>query len=486
MFQELSDDLLYTIFCHTLPSQFEFISTKTVSWRKIRKIAPLNFSCVCRSWRTLILSSPKLWSEISVKSITKQGSGWGEISVKSTTKRRRDYRVIFNALKAWLSLSTNTLLRIHLDLDAYDLGSFPNDILTLFVRESHRWSSFHIKGLNWEPRTQENHDPTLFTLQCSAPLSSLSVRLRSHKSPLACIDLSDNIIDDLSHMEHLSVGWGASLRLPHDRSALRLPRLRYLHYADIEEGKNTENLQYLLSASHNLEYLGVEIRGEFYPQRWVGAPMYFPRLTSLSLAMSNRIGATYLLDVLACPSLRKLEFRAKDCREDHGAAAEEYSFKGPPTRLIREFLIRSCANPLLEELELFWLLNNKGDGDHEQAFKDLLVPLRKLTRLKVHSFSIYRPAIELLTIPREGPQESAICPLLSEIALSHFIPGENFSLMAQLIEEMIVSRWRAGNLRVVSLKQPRSSSGAIKERQRIAECVREGLTVIHERFTSDL
>ena len=93
MAQNLSEDLLYAIFLHALPSKF--LLTATGSWREPCAIQPLNFSLVCHSWRTVVLSHPKLWSEMNIEN---------ELNF------RRDYRDQitrdFVILKKWLSHSS--------------------------------------------------------------------------------------------------------------------------------------------------------------------------------------------------------------------------------------------------------------------------------------------------------------------------------------------------------------------------------------------
>ncbi|KLO10782.1 hypothetical protein SCHPADRAFT_502939 [Schizopora paradoxa] len=240
MAHSLPEDVLYAIFLHALPSNFVLstIGPSSKPWM----IPPLTFSLVCRSWRLLVLSRPKLWRDISFES--KIGSG----------KDYRDPR-IKHTLIQWLSRSSSSPLWIDIEVDGDQFGYVPDEILPLLMQERHRWSTFHINARSGFLFREK------LTIRCLAPLTSLSLALTDTTSSVACIDLSQNITSDCSRLEHLSIGMGTTICLPQIPDTLHLPHLRSLYYGNSDWGEIYENLQCILSASPNLEELKIRSQG---------------------------------------------------------------------------------------------------------------------------------------------------------------------------------------------------------------------------------
>ncbi|KLO10783.1 hypothetical protein SCHPADRAFT_502951 [Schizopora paradoxa] len=424
-------------------------------------VPPLSFSLVCRSWRMVVLSHPILWSEISIKNRIEIG---------------KDYRdtITLRILKKWLIRSSSAPLRIHLNVDEDHLAYIPRHILPLFLQEIKRWSFVDIFVTS--DKVFSTQKPTPFSLQCPTSLRSLSLKLFGNSSPAICVDLSHCISDDRSHLEHLSLGLNETIRLPNDRNTLRLPRLRSFFHIRYDEGKNLEDLRYILSAAHSLEKLQLGFfRKSVSSTTSTRGSTYLRNLTSLTLTLSNRFASRYILDILTCPSLRELSLSVKGTQDFE--VEEDRAFLEPLR--IRDLLVRSCPNPPLQTLRLDCMEVHEVGPNYSAALKDLLVALRNLKTLYLHIFSLNHAVLEMLTITTEE-LDSQLCPSLHEIHLAHKWPREESDISEESLEDMVVSRWEAGSLCAVTFRLPRSRLAAMKERKRMVECIREGLEITYQ------
>ncbi|KLO05384.1 hypothetical protein SCHPADRAFT_728409 [Schizopora paradoxa] len=280
MAQNLSDDILYAIFLQALPSEF-YLSTLRPP-RKPWMVPPFTFSLVSRSWRTLVLSRPTLWSRISVKSRSESENDDSDPGDP----------IIYHILNRWLSLSSHAPLWIQMDLSE-ELETVHETILSIFVKEYLRWSVARINIEYW--RYPTSPEPPTFPLQGFSPITSLSLRLFGSYYLTVFVDLSSFINDHFSRLEYLSITAGATVRLPADRNALRLPRLRSLIY-ESREGANLDDVRCILSASPHLELLNLKIWGKSIststPDR---GSLRLPYLTSLSLTAFTQLAASYVI-----------------------------------------------------------------------------------------------------------------------------------------------------------------------------------------------
>ncbi|KLO10797.1 hypothetical protein SCHPADRAFT_503397 [Schizopora paradoxa] len=432
MAHNLSEDLLYAIFLYALPSEFNLttIGPSNEPWM----VPPFTFSLVCRSWRAVVLSHPMLWSKISVK---------GRIEwVKED--RNPGIRQI---LEKWLIHSSSAPLRIHLNVDRDDSAYVSNHILPLFVQEIHRWSFVDISVISGEYYFARNQ--ATYSLQCPTSLRFLSLEIFGDLFPSIRIDLSHH--DGASNLEHLSLGVGESIRLPDHRDNLRFPRLRSFNYKFTTEGKDLEDLRCILSTCSSLEDLELGItRRSISSTAFIRGSIHLPNLTSLSLAISNQFALRYILDILNCPSLRELSICIQNTQTFE--SEEDRAFLEPIR--VRDSLVRSCPklapNLPLEILRLSCFNEHEVCPNYDAALKDLLNSLRKLRTLDLRIYALNRAVLEMLTIPTGAPLDSQLCPSLFEVCLATRYSRETTDISEESIEEMIVSRWKAGSLRAVS------------------------------------
>ncbi|KLO17458.1 hypothetical protein SCHPADRAFT_162682 [Schizopora paradoxa] len=458
MTPSLTEDLLYFVFLYSLPSVLLITPTGPSSkiWTDPPP-PPLNFSLVCRSWRQLVLSRPRLWCDISIV----HKLGVREDHINPGFER---------LIKKWLALSSPAPLRIHLDIQRDSNNYVSRVILPLFSQEHHRWHSIYSSiAISYTPK------PLTFALPCSPSLTSLSADFWGATSSTGCIDLSRYTSDAASHLEYLVLGYCTVMHLPPLHKTLHLPRLRVLRYKSAEGIGNLEDLQRILSASKNLEELEIKIPGSTISTlKTIQDSIHLPHVTSLTLVMSNRPTTNYLLERITCPSLRKLIFTVR-YPMDTEPSVEEFAFMD--FLRIRDFLARSCSNASLEELTLDWQDLKTVYYPDVESLRDLLLSLKDLKKLEVHEHLLTQEVIGMLTLRDEGSPGSQICPSLLELQITKQF-GCGFE--EDMVEEMLVSRWKAGSLRSFTFAFPYFRE--LHRRKRVRDCVEEGLRIVDKSF----
>ncbi|KLO17459.1 hypothetical protein SCHPADRAFT_162715 [Schizopora paradoxa] len=464
--QSLPEDVLYATFLSALPSSFNFYLSSDESFNKTDTVAPLNFSWVCRSWRTLILSRPKLWSEIHIV---------GDFRSDEDKDKEENEKVVRlqRCVGEWLSRSRPSPLIVDLAICGYEEDHF-KEFIPLFLSESDRFSSIHMDvhycfTLSGFARTR-----TPISFPCSPTVTSLRLNFKGANPPKAIIDLSRAVHGVDLPLEYLSLHSRSSV-LPSCRDALYLPCLRHLNYSSTEEEEKDERFQQLiciLCASPNLERLTLAISGESdfaLASNHGRKPIHLPRLTTFELSVSDRLSNNYFLQVLEFPSLRNLTIIISSGDQDAPTPLEPEQ--------IHDFLAHQCSNPPLEILIL-----NGGDFRPTPAMvsslRNLLSLLEGLEALSLGEVIFNRSVLEMLTVPSGDSLESPLCPSLSEIWLcrnSYQSELKTHDFAKEDIDELIVSRWKAGSLRRAIIECP--LFGGMKERERIVECVREGLSL---------
>ncbi|KLO04976.1 hypothetical protein SCHPADRAFT_740701 [Schizopora paradoxa] len=383
--------------------------------------------------------------------------------IKSNAMERNKHR-----RQHLMSHSSSAPLRIHLNVDQDDLAYVPNHIHPFLVQELHWWRFVDIDVTSGQYSFARK--PTTLSLQCPTSLRSLSLKLFGSSSPSICIDLSQH--NSTSCLEHLSLGVGERIRLPDHRDTLRFPRLRSFHYKSTKKRKDLEDLRCILSTCPSLEDLELGIsRKSISSTASIPGSIYLPNLTSLVLKISNQFALQYTLDILTYPSLRELSLFIQGTRKYE--SEEDHAFLEPLR--ICDLLVRSCPSPPLEILRFLCDDAEVILSDYAAALKDLLSSLRNLKSLELSGFALNRVVLQVLTIPPGAP-DIRLCPSLSEILLAQKSPREESDVSDELTEEMVVSRWKARSLRAVTFKLF-PWLAAMKKRERMVECSREGLEV---------
>ncbi|KAK1235057.1 hypothetical protein PQX77_001722 [Marasmius sp. AFHP31] len=127
-FRRVPEDVCREIFMHCLPS-IDFISPSTGH-------APLLLTTVCRQWRAIAVSMPKLWSSIRVADIP-TGYNWDPVVYKKLI------RGIDEGVKLWLTRSGSSPLRLSLrNLGGVDLSArFKKTLL----QSASRWTALELR-----------------------------------------------------------------------------------------------------------------------------------------------------------------------------------------------------------------------------------------------------------------------------------------------------------------------------------------------------
>ncbi|KAJ8088271.1 hypothetical protein PM082_022343 [Marasmius tenuissimus] len=132
-FRRVPEDIYREIFMHCLP-RADFISPSTGH-------APLLLTAVCRQWRAIAVSMPKLWSSIRVAGVP-TGYDWDPVAYKKLI------RGIDEGVKLWLTRAGSSPLRLSLrDLRGGDLSArFERTIL----QSAPRWNILELRSVSEE------------------------------------------------------------------------------------------------------------------------------------------------------------------------------------------------------------------------------------------------------------------------------------------------------------------------------------------------
>ncbi|KLO17460.1 hypothetical protein SCHPADRAFT_994301 [Schizopora paradoxa] len=467
--QNLPEDLLYPIILKTLPSSLNLYSPTDENPCKFEMgmVSPLKYSFVCRSWRALVLSRPKLWSEINIFVRVLSGKNY---SYNEIARLRR-------GIEKWLFHSSPSPLQISFYISGDIHRCILGELLPPLTSECHRWSSFYGNLAYYE--TPEVETPT--TIPCSPNVTSFTLRSVDEHTARASVDFTTSPRGAESRLEYFNVNGDTLLLLPPCRDALHFPRLRSLSYIGryLSEPNQLGNVMWIVSASVNLNELTIAIQGQLSlaltSQRDL---VHLPHLSSLTLRVSNRHSANYLLQVLECPSLLSFIFKVPmiNREEIHDLATIE------PHR-IHNFILQSTrglSHPL-KKLMLYFREYDKSEvPEYVTTLKNLLVSLKNLEMLGLQENVLDIATIEMLTIPAAGSLEPPVCPSLSGLTLSHtcYAWGDS-KLPQEAIEKLVISRWKAGCLRTVALYFPYHLAGKGEE---IKKCVGEGLVIMRADF----
>lgn len=448
MAQDLSEDILYPIFLHVLPSVISISSIDFHNDVRLQRLSPLNFFFVCRSWRSVCMARPSLWSSIHCRRL-----------------HQGHFPLINSLLKYWFFRGASAPLDIKLEIvDEFFLGDPKDNLLDLVVGESHRWNEIQII-VNPEAWREAANPPTLL---CPASTKTLKIQL-SYESlrelKVGQLDLSPCTVDAASQLRVLQVDSDVRWVIPAGESSLFLPNLQYLKFTtDCNIG-----IDVILAACPNIWTLDIEITNNIGPTQMKSVVL--PHLTDLFIRTRVDDVTNRLLNHLSCPSL--LGFKLSNCWEVTPLSL----------RSIAKFL--SVSNPArshLRRLFLYYMerrLVRVGPPDvdtlalhseHAAALKEILDPLDNLTILHLHGVVINEEIIEFLS-PQPG-NSTSVCPSLNSISMLY--KGAR-DVLNEALEEMIVSRWRTrkGAFFIDLLM---GDIGAFaRNSRRIQKCISEGL-----------
>jgi len=457
MAQTLSDDLLYLIFLHAVPSEFNFPIARDDIWT----ISPLNFSLVCRSWRATAFSRPSLWSSIRV-----------------VVSKYRQPSSTCRFLEKWLLLSASAPLNIYLDLYITTNDLFFDKLFAFFLAECHRWNEIVIcVDSAASPRVGSS-----ISVQCSPFLRSLKLAFddrrhaTDHSSFPALLDLTSCTASITSQLRVLNVSSWVKWRFPQAGDALHLPNLLDMSFS-ATISLDIDNMFCVLSASPNLSSLHV-IADTITPPSQIRRTLaiILPHLTRLTITTGNGNTVQCILSGLSCPILRTFTV------DTYSDGQLEGVFSLQHIHSFADFFSRSGSGSYHPLAELFLHNYSMPSGFPQESppkragvMKKLLKLLHSLERLDFMGLVVDHELIKLLTIPARdarGGINSPLCPLLSNMSL--YIRSYT-QMPRDIVEDMVESRWRAEKtLREVTICIPGFVN--FDKSERMKACDEEGLS----------
>lgn len=446
MAQDLLDDILYLIFLRALP--FRVVSSGDPIDHRI--IPPLNFSAVCRSWRSVVHLQPSLWSSI-------------HIDHSPSEPNIAPHPSVLRFVETWLKKSNPAPLDLSLiDIPAAEDAAC-GKLFSLILREGHRWRAidFNITGMTTQPP---------LTFKFSPSIISFNLRLRSPSAriPTAIVDLSAFSTSVACQLRELDLffftKWVFS-RL----DTLRLPNLRSL--AVVVANGELDNMFRVLSSCPNISrlFIGFPETSQFNSTSRQSETIALPHLTNFNLNSSDPDSSYSLLAHLSCPLLQCF------CHEMDISRTE--ATPGYYLQCVAAFLARGTTASQSQLLILglnFTISDPTSYNESVAELRALLSPLESLRLLRLYGMLFNAYLIEELTV-RPGNENAVLCPSLLKISLSC---KENLGLRVETVDEMIVSRWMANkrSLREVQLGIP-GFENFVVESERTRACVEEGLVV---------
>ncbi len=249
--RSLSDDILYLVFIHALPS---FI-TPSAPLDPLTT-PPLNFSAVCRSWRTVVLSHPNLWSTINVYSRSLEESKLATLTAPPSVPYYVAKWLRNSKARCWMSTSLS-----------FEPATTP------CTTSSSPWfcPSTAVSGTSQSLSSPRSVKGDPITLRCSP--SAISIFYIQHRTQGTWDSPIQNMVLDVSlctvtgaasQLQELNVSSGVKRVLPPSPEALHLPHLRELSFCtDLSE--SLDDTFGILSACPNISKLWVEMQGTFSP-----------------------------------------------------------------------------------------------------------------------------------------------------------------------------------------------------------------------------
>ncbi|KAF8153409.1 hypothetical protein B0H34DRAFT_104305 [Crassisporium funariophilum] len=289
-FDNLATELVELIFWHCV------YSTTVIACPHPGK-APLLLCEVCSHWRTIAISSPSLWTSLSVR------------CGRSTSKPS------LPLIRTWLDRSMESPLSIHILVNTWDLAPIRNvalvkDILSLVIAESRRWQDVEIILPNF------NYSPLRTTLQDATPhLRRLSIQAESNvSSGISPPPILISILQQSPNLRSLILKMPATGNVFASDSIDR-SRLIELHLGC---SLTISDCMFMMNQSPMLRYCYFEgvcsgVDRHYDPN----LPRSFTLLHLLTLRIEGTVSFTRFFRSLTLPALRSLTIEATGTQSDH-------------------------------------------------------------------------------------------------------------------------------------------------------------------------
>ncbi|KXN82028.1 hypothetical protein AN958_03279 [Leucoagaricus sp. SymC.cos] len=448
----LPSDVLQEIFFHCLPATHNAVVS---IWEP-----PLSLGLVCRRWREVVYTTPKLWTSIHIVATP--------LSPERDIARRQ-------VVSSWLSRSGILPLSISIYMDVkrrrvpVQAMSHPiHPDIDIIIRHAHRWKSLNSQVLDYDwsiiLAQLTSHDVPLLEQLCIDNLNPYRARDwgPDPSKTLNAADLCRGY--DIFQASRLR-----SLALPRSLAVQLEARLRWERLTGLELRLSyllMSNVAQILLKCYKLQNLTLAVSSELDSWSYLWPPplpitprrLNLATLQTLTLISDFNQNETFfhIFEFLSTPALRHLSYQ----RQDTGQNIPWDIRSQPPTEtqlvgVLREFLDR-LVDPLVE-------LDIQIDIIPEKTLLDILRSTPAVRRLSLRgelttqfpspiSYGFFDPS------PARHP--------LNDSLLRHFIadPQENRSdAVVPAVEDKEEFRGLCPKLEVLSLSMATFSRKAILE-----------------------
>jgi len=357
--------------------------------------APLLLSFVCSRWRTVTISTPRLWSTIRVY------NPW----CTSTT---------VEMIKTWLLRSSNSPLTLAIDAEYIEDDASIRPCVDEIIPHCRRWKDveFHFGA-------------SLFST-FNAVAGSLPLLQRLH------IDTLDTVYPFLDTFKVAPMLRDVTFAYNTSPTSFHLPwqQLKQCNALHIP----AKDCLYLVRRSPNLVYCRLECLPDenIFPDL-AETPVLRTHLRTLKLIVEERVDLANILDSISSPSLDELEIEQAShpqvvWTQDH----------------LSNFLTRSCCT--IRCIRLYDIVMTSGELIVCLQGLPLLADLevREVLQLMAVAYPITSEVLDRLTLGnlKSGKNLSVLVPKLKHLTLS-----AHFELDGQAVIDMVESRRGLTNLK---------------------------------------
>ncbi|KLO04718.1 hypothetical protein SCHPADRAFT_1003220 [Schizopora paradoxa] len=456
MAQNLSEDILYLVFLHALPCVVSVSSMDFYNDVHFRRLPPFNFSLVCRTWRSVCMTRPRLWC-----------------AIHATRLHQGHFPLINNLIKYWLLRGGSASFDLTLGIVDGIFFRYPEDnLLDLVVGEWHRWNEIQITvdPYAWQEATNS------LSFRCSASTKALRIGM-AYRSDVDMrfgnLDLTpctSHVAAQLQVLEiDSSVRWVIPKSDDHSGSALFLPNLQHLAFStDCNIG-----IDVVLAACPKVFLLVIDVSNNTDLDQTRMESVALPYLTNLTIKTRSDAVSNVLLKHLTCTSLREFEFmNSGEVTPFCLQSIAKFLSKSYPVRSRLCGLFLRYVEPRITDPQA---IDPPGlHSEHALALKEILHPLEDLHVLHLDGVFINKEIVEFLT-PRLEATTSILCPSLNSLFI--FCKRAKPGVLNEALEEMIVSRWKTRKGALSIDLYFRDFGDFARKSRRIQECASEGLVI---------
>jgi hypothetical protein len=391
--RRLPAEIWSEIFSHCLPEcRVDDMGLRSHSWTFSPRYPPEVFLQVCNDWKSIALSSPRLWSSIHL---------YRSSRVPPT-----------NMIENWLMRSHPTPLNVILELDEEMITC--SDASTV-LQQSHRWrsASISIPIYSWSPFSLlKNNMPELEELHIAFESDTLGTL-----PPPPHILVQIDFLSNAPKLRRVALGKAPSYNI----ADVKLPWAQLTHFSSPNYLSSYNQLAALLQSAPEL--LEVELSLAWGVQMTYH-PVQHSHLHNLSLhILQGDAGSVF--EHLSLPSLRMLSIEASDSDWFWTSSPfESFMLHNGPS--LDRFKVTSLTVVGLEVVACLTALPSLRHFSLV-TFQDAQYPLQEILK------ALYWPTAEIAGV------HPVVLPAMKSIELDCFVRCD--SMIVNMFLDMVESRW---------------------------------------------